>query len=977
MKLYIRRYLYIVVLTAGIALSAFAAWQMHQVKVEKHRELFSRIVRRNITLIEDDLANHINALNMVGNYFLSSNIVELKEFEIFVHPLLQKAGQHEAMGWITYVPISQEDSESSLKITHISPRQEYPGLAGFEIKQNADLDKMIFEATKSRKASLFFVELPILQRPNHENGKYILSIFPAYSSEQSNLPFGYSFSTINVKGMMDKIVSTVGVPFSSISIESISQNGSKNLLTETKVKGVEGTPYEQVTEIDFGGQKLVLTFLPTTHFLDQNNEIEIYALFAVLCLLTVLLSLYLREMDSHMTTLKAAQEKAEEANRLKNDFLATMSHEIRSPMSGVLGMAELLLESKLSSEQRAYTKTIINSGESLLNIIEDILDFSKIEADKLEITPMPVNMLDLMDDTCILYAPKAREQAVEIAVRYVPGTEQFVYADPVRMRQIVGNLVNNAIKFTNKGYVIITVKEDKIEKLPDGRICLVISVEDTGIGISEEAQKRIFEKFTQADASTTREFGGTGLGLSICKRLVEMMDGTINVSSIPGKGSIFTVRLALTRNREEVFVTPKSPILRDLRILIVDDLDIIRTMVSEQLTLAGLRCNTAQNGEEALEMMMQASKINDPYKIVLIDYLMPNMNGEVLARAISDENILRDACLIMLTAAGNPITADVFARKGFSAYISKPVRTKVLVETLAVVWEQYRKGRKDVLIRVDSQNFALEHDLIEIIELQNRHVLLAEDSRVNQAFAEDVLTQMGCFVTIVSDGQQAVQALLKEKFDLVLMDCQMPVMDGFEAARRISVLKKQGQIPAHVPVIALTANAMKGDRDKCIEAGMDDYLAKPVRTKDLRDKVYHWLKNEEKNINVSDNKDIVEDVLENNSDLPIIDHTALAQAKTILKDKYPNILTCYIQDVESYLAEIENACANDDVQAALRPAHTIKSSSQRMGAMKLSEAAKELEFAVNHSASIADVKDRLSAIKDIYEETRQSFYSSS
>ncbi len=650
------------------------------------------------------------------------------------------------------------------------------------------------------------------------------------------------------------------------------------------------------------------------------------------------------KVDERTRALHDAMKKAEEASRLKSEFLATMSHEIRSPMSGVLGMAELLLETQQTAEQKNLTRTIINCGEALLNVIEDILDFSKIEANRMEINPIAMDMHALVDDICTLYSSKAREKAIELAVRYVPGTEQFVYADPVRVRQVLSNIINNAIKFTQKGHIAVTVSQKTVDTLNEQTVMLVFEVADTGIGIAPDAFGRIFEKFAQGDSSTTRDYGGTGLGLSISKRLTEIMGGEISVASVQGKGATFSVSLPLKRNINDVPLFAPPPSLKDVRILVVDDLAVVRQLVDEQLRLAGMRVDLAKNGSEALTMMRHAAVKNDPYSLALVDYLMPGMNGETLARAISDEPDLAETCLIMMTAAGNPIVGDDFAKKGFSAYLSKPLHNDQLLDMLNYVWKQYRSGQKDVLIRVDTLTFEKDNgqpDLEPVLE--NVHVLLAEDSRINQAFAQEVLETMGCRLTIASNGQEALDALTAHPdIALVLMDCQMPVMDGFEAARRIYAKKQEGSLPKALPIVALTANAMEGDRQRCLDAGMDDYLSKPVRRKELKEMVYRRIAGENVECAPAEGEESDErHIIENKN---LIDIDLNGEARDTFRAKYSQMLQFYKEDVATYINEIFSACDNQDIEAVIRPAHTIKSNSRGLGAVYMADLAHQLEL---------------------------------
>jgi CheY-like chemotaxis protein len=378
--------------------------------------------------------------------------------------------------------------------------------------------------------------------------------------------------------------------------------------------------------------------------------------------------------------------------------------------------------------------------------------------------------------------------------------------------------------------------------------------------------------------------------------------------------------------------------LKDIRILVVDDLPVVCELVVEQLSLAGMDVEAASCGKEALLMMERAANKGKPYHIALIDYLMPHMNGETLARAISDVPAIRDTCLIMMTAAGNPIVGDTTAKRGFSAYISKPLRHDQLVEILSYVWTQYQAGDRETLIRVDTLSFGKEAQAEDQLRLDGRLILLAEDSRINQAFAQEVLENMGARLIVVSNGKEALQALQSNPdINLVLMDCQMPVMDGFEATRHIMELKKKKKIPPSLPVIALTANAMEGDREKCIQAGMDDYISKPVRRKDLKKAVYRWLVENRNDGSYahSETASVAESLL---------DSHARSESQAVFSDKYQTMLAYYREDGETYLAEIDNAIARKNIEDVIRPVHTLKSNSRGMGAARLSDMCRDMEI---------------------------------
>ncbi len=678
----------------------------------------------------------------------------------------------------------------------------------------------------------------------------------------------------------------------------------------------------------------------------------------------------LQEMVNDRTKkLIVAVKKAEELNRLKSEFLATMSHEIRTPMNGILGMTELILGARPTEQVENYAKTVINSGETLLRIIDDILDFSKIEAGKLKIEALPVDLLEIADDVAALYSVKARDKAIELVVHYKPGTEQFVIIDPVRIRQILGNLISNAIKFTDKGYVELVIEGVEDPLTPENHTKIKFSVKDTGIGMDDDAKSIIFEKFLQADNSTTRKYGGTGLGLSICQSLVEMMNGNIDVQTNVNEGSTFSFELTVEINKNEIVTQAARPILKNIRVLVVDDLPTICDLVQEQLMMAGMRCDTAPSGEIALQMMHRAYHENDPYKIAVLDYLMPEINGEMLACSINDHVYLRDTCLIMLTAAGNPVADDKFVKKGFSAYIAKPIKNQAFVDVISIIWDQYSAGNKNKLIRVNVRNYLKGEKDEERLSLSNLNILVAEDNLVNQVFIKEILEDMEAHCTIVSNGQEAINAVAEGGYDLIIMDCLMPVMDGYEATRHICHMKANGETRMYMPIIALTANAMDGDRQKCLDAGMDDYAAKPLRKQELMGILKKWGLGKE--VSMEEKKDLNEtkisdEIKSNNAEIPkknsLLDKEAMENARSILKDKYPEMVDIFIKNSWERLEEIDKSFESTETEILKRAAHTLKSTSRQMGAMRLGHLAERLEKCAKEGDT-NDVPNKLEELK--------------
>lgn len=942
---------------------------------------FGHWAEKAVTSIETAFDHHVERFNVIQNFYRSSQGVEETEFLGMTDHLLQKDIGHELIG---FIPI--KSVEGGFVTKYISPRSFNSQSANIDLRDSHGFARAFQQLKTSQKTQVIFhapsfVAGDDYKKEKVEDVKYITFLDKAFNQVGHHV--GYIYSVLNLEYFFSDMLFSKNKEYVDFEILNYDSNRqvSKIYTSDGRIEAKSAVDEAYIYERGFSlfSNKMLVQLTPSHAFFNKHSHVESWFLFIICLVVSLMISIYMYSTSRYTERVMVAQKEAEEANALQRDFLATMSHEIRTPMNAIIGMGDLLLDEGLDQAHALRVKTIVSAAEGLLQILNDILDFSKIEAGKLEMENISFSPGEVVEDVADLHAIQAQNKGVEMTVWQSSELPNLVIGDQGRVRQILNNLVSNAIKFTSKGHILIQV--ELAEKKSDNSAVMKFSVKDTGTGIPKDVQAHIFDRFRQADSSTTRKFGGTGLGLAICKKLTSVMGGDIGVESGEGTGSNFWFTAHLPIDNKTPTAIDKHADLANASVVVVDDIDVNLEILENYLKRWNANVTLFNDSADALRNIMERNSSGSPYDVILTDHLMPGQSGVDLMQSIRKNGNIFQSPAIIVSSYMDAEEGKRMEEMEEVFHLSKPIHPERLKSLL---FNLLGKNEASGEITQHRRTVGVKNGTVALTQFADIRVLVAEDNHANQEIAEKILERMGCSVTCVGNGKEAVDLLRDLPFDIVFMDCQMPEMDGFEATTMLKELMLSGKV-LQTPIVALTANAMKGDKDRCLNAGMDDYVSKPVKKEAFANILLNWLPEKQKKTEGKESLMVISEasidrpVQEQDNQPndnkgqysePLFDEDVYMELKEMIGESAAHsVLLKYTSSTKSDKNVVTNHFEQRDYQTISDYAHKLKSSSAQIGALRLSKASADIESYFRQEGDLDKMVSYVEEYKLVLDET--------